>query len=119
MQLLFARKLIGMYVRPILRKTFPNETGAARLQQIGLFTLIFMLEEGGTPVTARRLSEITGQHVSGIHKQLEKLLDVKVVGKRRALNQSGRGHVLHFFVKQNAKTKQLLKALDKAAKKKR
>ena len=117
MQLLFVRKLIGMYIEPILRKTFPNETGAARLQQVGLFTLIFALETEGTPVTARRLSEITDQHVSGIHKQLQKLLDVKVVEKRQALNRGGRGYVLHFFVKQNAKTKRLLAALDEAAKK--
>ena len=119
MQLLFARRILGMYVGPILRKAFSNETGAARLQQVGLFAVIFILEESGEPVTAARLSEATGQATSAIYKQLQKLLDLKVIRKRQALNKGGRGYVMHFHVTQNAKTKQLLKALDKAARKKR
>ena len=55
MQLALVRKLIGMFVERIVSEILPNETGAARLQQLGLFTLIFTLEENGTPVTAERL----------------------------------------------------------------
>ena len=107
-----------MYVDPILGKIFSDETGAARLQQVGLFTTIMVLEARGEAVTARRLSEVTGQGLSAIHLQMQKLLRVKVIGKRQVPKPSG-GYVLQFFVKQNAKTKQLLKALDEAAKKKR
>jgi hypothetical protein len=39
----------------------PDESGAARLQQVGLFTLILMLEGDEAPITERRLAEITGQ----------------------------------------------------------
>ena len=111
MQLEFARELIGMHVERILGKVFVNETGAARLQQVGLFTLIFVFEKGGEPVTVKRLSEATGQSVGRVHLQLKKLLKVKVIGSKRALNRHGRGYVLHFFIKQNAKTKRLLKAI--------
>ena len=119
MQLEFVGKFVGMYVDPILDRIFPDETGAARLQQIGLFTLILVLEARGESVTAKRLSEVTGQHFSAIHLQMEKLLDAKVVGTRSVSNRIARGRAFEFFVVQNAKTKRLLKALDKAARKKR
>ena len=47
MQLGTARILLGMYVEPILATIFRNETGAARLQQLGLFLLVFVLEKDG------------------------------------------------------------------------
>jgi hypothetical protein len=37
-----AGKLIGMFVDQIISEVFADETGAARLQQVGLFTLIFV-----------------------------------------------------------------------------
>ncbi len=119
MQLETARILLGMYVEPILAKIFRNETGAARLQQLGLFLLVFVLEKNGEPVTAKRLSEATGHPNTSIHKQMQKLLKVGVVGKRKGTSSGRRGYALHFFVMQNAKTKQLLKAIDKAAARKR
>ena len=115
MQLEFAAKLVGMYVDPILDRIFPNETGAARLQQIGLFTLIFLLEARGEPVTAASLSEHTGVFRTKIHKQMKKLLKLRLVGTRRAPNRVGRSYALHFFIKQNAKTKALLKEILRAA----
>jgi predicted transcriptional regulator len=96
MQLQFVRKLIGMYVERIVGKVFPNETGAARLQQVGLFTLIFALEEGDVPVTTARLSKMTGQSRSKVHLQLQKLVKVGVVEQKKALNRHGRGQVLFF-----------------------
>ncbi len=107
-----------MYVEPILKRILPKETGAARLQQVGLFTLIFVLEENGEPVTAARLAQASGQARNAIYLQLRKLLDVEVVGKRRVAKPKGGGYETHFFVEQNAKTKQLLKAIARAAQKK-
>src|SRR5688572_20205743 len=37
-------ELLRMLVERILCEVFPEETGAARLQQVGLFTLIFVLQ---------------------------------------------------------------------------
>lgn len=108
-----------MYVEPILARIFRNETGAARLQQLGLFLLIFVLEKDGEPVTTKRLSEATGHPNTSIHKQLQKLLKVRVIGKRKGPSSGRRGYALHFFVEQNAKTKQLLKAIGKTTAKKR
>jgi predicted transcriptional regulator len=111
MQLALVRKLIGMFVERIVSEILPNETGAARLQQLGLFTLIFTLEENGTPVTAERLAEITGQSKSAVQKQLVKLEDVGVIERRKALSKSGRGRALHLFIKHNEKTERLMRAL--------
>jgi predicted transcriptional regulator len=115
MQLELVRELIGMFVERIVTKIFPNETGAARLQQVGLFTMIFVLEANGTPITATRLSELTGQSVSQVQKQLQKLADVGVIERKEALNRQGRGRALHLSIKHTRKTKQLLEVLSKAA----
>jgi predicted transcriptional regulator len=120
MQLPLVRKLIGMFVERIVSEIIPDETGAARLQQLGLFILIFVLEENGKPVTAQRLATITGQKVSAIQKQVARLEEVEVIERRKALSKSGRGRALHLFIKHNEKTKKLMKALGKTgARKKR
>jgi hypothetical protein len=49
-----------MLVDRIVSEIFPDETGATRLQQVGLFILIFVLEGDCAPVTPARLSELTG-----------------------------------------------------------
>ena len=115
MQLELVRKLIGMYVERIVSEVFPDETGAARLQQVGLFTLIFVLQGGKEPVTAARVSEFTGQSLSAVQKQLLKLEKVGVIERKSVLNRGGRGRAYHLFIKQNEQTKRLLQAIGKAA----
>lgn len=119
MQLALIRKLVGMFVARIVDEIVPDETGAARLQQIGLFTLIFVLEENGTPVTAERLAEITHQSKSAVQKQLVKLEDVGIIERRQVLSKSGRGRAFHLFIKHNEKTEKLLKAMGKAGTKRK
>jgi predicted transcriptional regulator len=111
MQLALVRELVGLYVTRIVDDIIPGETGAARLQQIGLFTLVFVLERNGEPVTADRLAKITDQSKSAVQKQLQKLEDIDVIERRKALNKSGRGRAFHLFIKHNEKTKKLLKAI--------
>jgi len=115
MQLKFLRALIGMFVQQIVRELFSDETGAARLQQIGLFTLIFVLEENGVPVTAKRLSQMTGQPASAVHKQLQRLEELGVITREKALNVRGRGRALHLKIRHTKETERLLKAMCKAA----
>src|SRR6266849_5953615 len=119
MQLELVGKLVGMFVDRILREIFPDETGAARLQQVGLFTLIFVLQENGEPVTAARLAEQTGQSVSQVQKQLQKLVKVGVVERKKALNRQGRGRAFHLAIRHTDKTKRLLKAMSNAARTRR
>jgi hypothetical protein len=61
------------------QRTARDETGAARLQQLGLFLLIFVLEENGTPVTTARLAAISRQKVSAVQKRLLMLEDADVI----------------------------------------
>ena len=116
MQPTLVGKLIGMFVDRIISEVFANETGAARLQQVGLFTLIFVLEQRGETVTAARLAELTGQSLSAVYKQLEKLETVDVIERRKASNKLGRSYVYQLWIKHNDKTKRLITAVGKLAK---
>jgi hypothetical protein len=109
-----------MRVERILKKAFPKESGAARLQQVGLFTLIYMLQDDDEPVTARRLASMTGQSEGNISNQLKKLFDVAVVERTQILNKQGRGLAWHLSISGSPKSRRLAKAIEKAgAKKKR
>jgi len=116
MQLELIGKLIGMFVDKILDEVFPNETGAARLQQIGLFTLIFVLEQRGETVTSTRLAELTGQSPSAVYKQLDKLDEIEVISRKKVTEKGRRGFSYVLSIKQNAKTKKLIRALETASK---
>lgn len=114
-----SRKLIRMYVERILAEVFPRETGAARLQQVGLFTLIYMLQGDKEPVTASRLSVMTGQSDTQIGNQLKKLRAVKLVERKKILNKQGRGYAWQLEIVDSAQTRRLVKAIETDAKKKR
>jgi DNA-binding transcriptional ArsR family regulator len=114
-----SRKVIRMLVERILRNALPKESGAARLQQIGLFTLIYMFQGDKEPVTVSRLSRITGQGDAQINRHLRKLMDEELVERTQILNRQGRGRAFHLSIKQTPKTKRLLAAIDKATVKKK
>ena len=104
-----------MLLERILEATFPHESGAARVQQVGLFTLIYVLQGDRKPVTARRLAEMTGQPEGDIGRQLQKLIALDLLERKQIRNRQGRGRAFHLVVKQNGKTRRLTKAIDKAA----
>ena len=108
-----------MFTEQILENTFPGETGAARLQQAGLFLLIYVLQGDKEPVTASRLERITGQSDAQIIKQVNKLIKIEIVEKTQILNKQGRGRAFHLSIKDSAKTRRLAKVIDKGGGKKR
>jgi predicted transcriptional regulator len=118
MQQNLSRRLIRMHVERILAEALPGETGAARLQQIGLFTLIYMLEGDEEPITASRLAKLTGQAQTQVGNQLEKLFELELIERKQILNKQGRGYAFALSIKHTPQTKRLLAALDKATKKK-
>ena len=111
MQLESIRQLIRMFIERIVRETFPGETGAARLQQLGLFVLIFAYENEDEPVTATLLSALTGQSRNRVYKQLEKLDEVGIIQRTEILSRHGRGRTYQLSIKHNEKTKRLLEAM--------
>ncbi len=114
-----SRALIRMFVERIVKETFPDETAAARLQQVGLFTWIYLLQGEDEPVTAARLSQITGLDDGQIFRLLRKLMDRNLIERIKILAKHGRGRAFSLVIKHNAKTKRLLAAIDKATAKKR
>jgi predicted transcriptional regulator len=64
------------------------------------------------PSWLARLSELTGQSVSQAQRQLQKLVEVGVIERKKA---RGRGHAFHLAIKHTEKTKRLLEAMSKAA----
>ena len=117
MQPNLSQVLVRMLVERILADVLPNETGAARLQQVGLFTLIYMMQGDDEPVTASRLAGMTGQADTHISNQLKKLVKVDLVERTKILNKDGRGHAYAISVKYNAKAKRLVDAIEKAGRK--
>ena len=110
-----AADLIRMLVDRILEEVFPDETGAARLQEVGLFTLIFMLQNDEAPVTATRLAEMTGQGASQVTRLLRKLFARDLVQRTKILNKGGRGYAWHLSVKHNEKSRLLADAIRQAS----
>jgi len=108
-----------MLVERILAEVFPGETGASRVQQVGLFTLVYMLQGDREPVTAARLARMTGQAAGDIGVQLKKLVDLKLIERTKIPNKQGRGRAFALSIKHTPKTRRLLAAIDKATKGKR
>ena len=104
-----------MHIERILAKVFPHESGAARLQQVGLFTLIYVLQTDKQVVTARLLSRMTGQSEGEVSLQVRKLIELGLVKRTQILNKQGRGRAYKLTIKPNEQTKRLTKAIDKAA----
>src|SRR5262245_14878482 len=110
---------LRMLLERILEKTFPRESGAARMQQVALFTLIYVLQGDDEPVTARRLAELSGQPEGDLGLQVKKLIALHLVARTQSLNKQGPGRAYRLTVKRNSKTKPLTKAIDKAASKRK
>ena len=110
---------LRMLLERILKKTFPRESGAARMQQVALFTLIYVLQGDDEPVTARRLAELSGQPEGDVGQKVKKLIALDLVERTQILNKQGRGRAYHLTVKQNRRTKPLTKAIAKAASKRK
>ncbi len=106
------RALLRMFVERIINATFPRETAAARLQQVGLFTLIYMLQDEKEPVTAARLSQMTGLADGQILNHLRKLTKLELVERVQILNKQGRGRAFHLAIKKNAKARRLVQAIE-------
>ncbi|MFL5072954.1 MAG: hypothetical protein ACJ8D9_25490 [Xanthobacteraceae bacterium] len=104
-----------MRLERILEKAFPKESSAARLQQVGLFTLIYLMQADKADVTARRISHMTGQSEGELSHLVQKLVDRDLITKEQITNKQGRGRAFKLTVKDNAETKRLTKAIDKAA----
>lgn len=119
MQPNYSRGALRMFTERILENVFPDETGAARLQQAGLFLLIYVLQGDKEPVTVLRLERITGQADAAINKQLNKLTKIGVIEKTQILNKQGRGRAFHLSIKDGAKTRRLVKAIEKGGGKKK
>jgi DNA-binding MarR family transcriptional regulator len=107
------RTLLGMFIDRILDEVFPDETGASRMQQIALFTLIFVLEGRGEPVTASRVAELTGHSYGQIHTHVQKLVKRGIIERTRIPNRLGRGQAWQLSIKHTPQTKKLLDALAK------
>src|SRR5262245_14131305 len=103
---------LWMLIERILDKAFPRTSGAARLKQIGLFTLIYVLQDDKEPVTARRLSRLTGYSEGDVSNELKKLIALDLIERTEMLNVQGRGRAFKLTVKQNGKTAPLTKTID-------
>ena len=111
MQLEEFQAFIRIYVERIFQEAFPDETGAARMQQVGLFVTIFALQNTAEPVTAMRIARLSGQSHSQVHRNLQKLLKLDLVERTKIRNRIGKGQAWHLSIKDTPEAKRLLKAV--------
>jgi DNA-binding MarR family transcriptional regulator len=109
------RELIRMFLERIIKEAFPEETPAARLQQVGLFTLIYMMEYDEEPLTAARLARFTGLAEAQVHTHLKKLIRRELIERTEIKSKHGKGRSYQLSVKHTAKTKRLINALEKSS----
>src|SRR5262245_37644326 len=107
------RELLWMFVKRIVEEVFADETGASRLQQVGLFTLMYIMQ-GNPPFTAARTTEPTRPTPNQIHRQMQKLLDLNTGERKQTVNKHGRGRALELTIKHTKETERLLKAIGEA-----
>jgi DNA-binding MarR family transcriptional regulator len=105
-----------MLVERILEEIWPGETGPARVQQVGVFTLIFMLQNTGEPVTAARIAALTKQTQSQVHKQIQKLLAVELIERTKIGRPGGRGQAWALTVKYGPQAQKLIDAMMRGVK---
>jgi predicted transcriptional regulator len=103
--------LLRVQIERILAEVFPDETGALRVQQVGIFALVVMLQDDDKPVTSARLAAMTGQADSQVHRQLQKLLKIGLIERTAVTSPHGRGRAWHLSVKETPETKRLIEAL--------
>src|SRR5437588_8714265 len=115
MQAELSRQRLRMFIERIVNKVFANETGALRMQQIGLFTLIYVLQGDEEPVTASRIATMMGQTNGQVHRQLQKLLDRKLINREQIRNKQGRGHAYKLTINDTPETRKLARAIAKAS----
>lgn len=112
------RELFRMFVERIVKRAFAKESTAARLQQIGLFALIYMMERDAEPLTAARLAQFTGLAESQVSTHLNKLLRRDMVVRTKITSKHGKGRSYRLSIKHTAETKKLVEALDMFGQKK-
>ena len=115
MQVELSRQRLRMFVERIMNKAFAEETGALRMQQIGLFTLIYVLQGDDEPVTASRIAAMMGQTSGQVHRQLQKLIDLKLIKREQVRNRQGRGHAYKLTINDTAATRKLARAITDAS----
>ena len=108
------RELIRMVLERIVNEAFPDETPAARLQQVGLFTLIYMMERDEEPLTAARLARFTGLAEAQVSTHLQKLIKRDLVERTEITSKHGKGRSYQLSIKHTAKTKRLIDAIEKS-----
>jgi predicted transcriptional regulator len=111
MQVELSRQRLRMFIERIVNKVFGKETGALRMQQIGLFTLIYVLQNDEEPVTASRVGAMAGLSDGQVHRQLQKLLKLKLVKRERIRNKQGRGHAYKLTISDTAETRRIARAI--------
>ena len=113
MQVELRSKLLLMYLKRILEKAFPGVSAAARLQQIGLFTLIYALQDEEEPVTAAWLAKMTELSDGQVLTHLRRLMEIQLIERTQIKNKQGRGRAYKLTIKDTKETKRLLRAIDK------
>lgn len=78
-----------------------------------MFALIYVLERDEEPLTAAPLARLTGLSEAQVHTHVQKLVDRKLVVRKKIKGPHGKRRSLRLSVKHTARTKRLIEMLDR------
>lgn len=104
-------QLIWHLVKQIVERAFPEETAAARLQQVAILLTINALQDEPEPLTTQKLGEVYGLTVSQTHKLVTRLVERGLIERTQVLNRRGRGHAFALRVVETEELRQLRQAV--------
>lgn len=104
-------RLIWHLVKQIVENAFPEETAAARLQQVAVLLTINALQNLEEPLTTQRLGEIYGLNASQTHKLVTRLVERGLVERKQVHNRLGRGHAFALQLVETQELKELREAM--------
>lgn len=104
-------RLIWHLVKQIVENAFPEETAAARLQQVAVLLTINALQDQPEPLTTQRLGEVYGLTPSQTHKIVTRLVERGLVERSQIHNRLGRGHAYALRVIETDEIRDLRQAI--------
>ena len=95
-----------------LRETFPDETGAQRMQQVAVLLAIHALGSlGDEPVTATRIVHLFGHAESEVSRLVGRLVDRGLVHRERTTRPGFKGSVVSLTLIESDELKAIFKEM--------
>lgn len=107
-----SQRMVWALMEPVVRQTFPDETGAQRMQQVAVLLAIHALRSvSDEPVTATRIVHLFGHAESEVSRLIGRLVDRGLVHRERTTRPGFKGSVVNLTLVENDELKAIFKEM--------